>query len=41
MGWTNLAAPDPFVTLAAGRSWFRVADLWELVRMVEKRQCGV
>ena len=25
--WTNLAAPDPFVVMAAGRAWFRVEDL--------------
>ena len=32
--WTSLAAPDPFVTIAAGRSWFRIQDLVELVRLV-------
>jgi len=32
--WTSLGAPDPFVTMAAGRSWFRVQDLLELTRLV-------
>jgi hypothetical protein len=31
--WTNLAALDPFVALAAGRSLFRVADLLALARL--------
>lgn len=32
--WTDLAQPDPFVTMAAGRSWFRMEDLLELVRWI-------
>ena len=35
LAWTNLAAEDPFVVLAAGRSWFRVEELLELVRLAE------
>ena len=35
LAWTSLAAEDPFVVLAAGRSWFRVGELLELVRLVE------
>lgn len=34
LGWTNLGSPDPFVVIAAGRSFFRVADLLELARQV-------
>jgi Family of unknown function (DUF5372) len=33
--FTSLAAPDPFVLRAAGRSCFRVEDLIELTRLVE------
>ena len=28
--WTNLVAPDPFVTVSAGRSPFRIEELREL-----------
>jgi hypothetical protein len=37
-GWTDLVAQDPFVVMAAGRSHFRVEDLVELVRLIEKLQ---
>ncbi len=33
-GWTDLEPPDPFVTISAGRSPFRLEDLLELVRLV-------
>jgi Family of unknown function (DUF5372) len=33
--WTDAGAIDPFVTLAAGRSLFRVADLIELAKQIE------
>jgi hypothetical protein len=33
-GWTDAAAVDPFVVLAAGRSALRVGDLVELVDLV-------
>jgi hypothetical protein len=33
-GWTDLEPPDPFVTISAGRSPFRLEDLRELVRLV-------
>ena len=33
-GWTSLAAPDPFVSIAAGRSWFRPEDLLALGRLI-------
>jgi len=35
LAWTSLAPEDPFVVLAAGRSWFRVVDLLEVARLVE------
>jgi len=34
--WTDVAAEDPLVQLAAGRSLFRAPDLLELVQMVEE-----
>ena len=34
LAWTNLAFTDPFVSLAAGRSAFRVTDLLELARLI-------
>jgi hypothetical protein len=33
--WTSLAAPDPFVVVSSGRSWFRVEDLLALSRLIE------
>ena len=38
--WTSIAPRDPFVELSAGRSAFRVADLWELSRLVELLASG-
>lgn len=32
--WTDLEPADPFVTISAGRSPFRLEDLLELVRLV-------
>lgn len=32
--WTDAADPDPFVTIAAGRSHFRIDDLLELAAVV-------
>ena len=34
LAWTSLAPVDPIVSLAAGRSAFRVTDLLELARLV-------
>src|SRR5262249_39021553 len=34
-GWTDLAQDDPITTLAAGKSWFRAADLLELAHLVK------
>ena len=39
--WTDLAQPDPFETIAAGRSWFRMEDLLELAHWIERRRDGV
>ena len=36
--WTSLAAVDAFVMTAAGRSSLRVADLLELVALIEQRK---
>ena len=35
VGWTDAVEPDVFVTLAAGRSPFRVADLITLTQIIE------
>lgn len=35
VGWTDAVEPDVFVTLAAGRSPFRVADLLALAQLVD------
>ena len=35
VGWTDAAGPDVFVTVAAGRCPFRVADLLALARLLE------
>ena len=35
VGWTDAAEPDPFVTMAAGRCAFRLADLVELRRLID------
>ena len=32
--WTNAAAPDPFVAIAAGRCHFRCQDLIRLAEMI-------
>jgi hypothetical protein len=32
--WTNLAPPDPFVVLAAGRAILRFTDLQMLIRLL-------
>jgi hypothetical protein len=36
VSWTSLAAPDPFVVIAQGRSVFRMTDLLQLVRLVRE-----
>jgi hypothetical protein len=34
--WTDLAAPDPEIVIGRRRARFRVADLLELARLVER-----
>jgi hypothetical protein len=34
--WTDLFAPDPEIVMGARRALFRVADLVELARLVER-----
>jgi Family of unknown function (DUF5372) len=34
--WTSLAAPDPFVTIAAGRAYFRPTDLLTLSQLIRE-----
>ena len=36
VGWTNVAPPDPFKEVAAGRCHFRTEDLLRLVDLVAK-----
>jgi hypothetical protein len=36
LSWTNLAAPDPFVTLATGRAYFRPVDLLALTNLLRE-----
>jgi hypothetical protein len=33
--WTSVAAPDPFVVVAAGRSPFRVVDLLDVAALID------
>jgi Family of unknown function (DUF5372) len=35
LGWTDVAALDPFVVMAAGRCPFRFADLLALARLID------
>lgn len=39
--WTDVVAPDPFVLLAAGRSYFRPDDLLSLADLLNRltRRC--
>ena len=37
-GWTSVEAEDPFVVVAAGRSWFRASDLIELASLVREQR---
>ena len=39
-GWTDLAEPDVFVALAAGRCPFRLADLLALAEVIDGLRCG-
>ncbi len=37
IGWTDLAPPDPVVTVGRGRAPFRLEDLLQLVELVTER----
>jgi hypothetical protein len=39
-GWTDAAAIDPFVVVAAGRSPFRVGDLLDLAGLLGQLRLG-
>jgi len=39
-GWTDAAAPDVFVAMAAGRSPFRAVDLLALAELIERVRPG-
>jgi hypothetical protein len=41
MGWSSMAPVDPFREISGGRSWFRVADLVELVGLLKRVKDGV
>ena len=34
--WTDLAAPDPEIVIGEQRALFRMADLLELARLIDK-----
>jgi hypothetical protein len=36
VSWTDLAAPDPFVEVAAGRAAFRTQDLLALAEVLDR-----
>ena len=36
LAWTDLDSPDPFITLSAGRSPFRLTDLVQLAKLVKE-----
>ncbi len=35
VGWTDLAAEEPFLAVSAGRAYFRVEDLLRLSSLIE------
>ena len=39
-GWTDLAVANPFEVIAAGRAWFRAADLARLVALLTDLRAG-
>ena len=40
-GWTDIEGPDDFVAMSGGRSSFRVADLMNLISLIEEIERGV
>ena len=37
LAWTNLAPPDPFLVVAAGKAVLRLDDLHELVQFLRQK----
>ena len=40
LNWTDVAPPDPFVTVSAGRALFHIKDLLRLVCLVDQIKKG-
>jgi len=38
LAWTNLALPDPFVVVAAGKAVLRFSDLQQLTQFLKEKQ---
>jgi hypothetical protein len=38
VGWTDVVAEDPYISVGGGRSLFRLEDLIELAQMVMRAQ---
>lgn len=38
LAWTNLALPDPFVVVAAGKAVLRWSDLHQLAQLLRTKQ---
>ena len=38
--WTDVAGEDPFVSVAAGRSPFRIQDLLQLIDLLDRLRVG-
>ncbi len=38
LAWTNLALPDPFVVVAAGKAVLRFSDLQQLTAFLTEKQ---
>ena len=40
VSWTDWAPPEPYAVVGRGRSRFRVEDLLQLARLVERTESG-
>ncbi len=38
LAWTNLALPDPFLVVAAGKAVLRFSDLQQLTQFLKEKQ---
>ena len=38
LAWTNLALPDPFVVVAAGKAVLRFSDVQQLTQFLKEKQ---